>query len=603
MSDSLGLTGTIYGAGPDGSDDGSDNGSDVGPASTVFSHMLDQRGINKTTTFSSISTTSGRVDPNVQITALDPSGYAITTGTAAQLIPQLPALIKYNDGTETLLMLPDNTLLEFATTPQCAQFLQCSAAPTPQSFAGAVDNAYQQELGRVADPIGLSQRENFLASGHTEATMRLQLAQTPEAVADIQAIYQHELGRTADQAGLAANEDALAAAGGSLTSLETSIAASPEAAGDIQGMFQQELGRAADPAGLAGFQAVMASGGSLATVRSDIATSAEETSDVQALYQGLVGRDASPGELGATETQLANGTSLQTLRDAGSSSAEATSDISGFLQQVTGGSAAPQSVSEIQSALQQGVDLHTVEAIGSAATNPAQPSLWEGLVTEVEQVGAAALNALNPVAAAEAAEPLTAGGTKVDVNWLIAQEDVALATNGFIPVGNDGDPLENSGVTIGYGVDLEGKTEAGLKADGVDADTLRLLLPYLGLKTYEAAAALQDNPLTLTADQATQLTQAVLNENIQHVAGIYDAATDPGTFEALPADTQTAIADIGYQYYSLPKTAPVYWSYITTGQWSAAVGDLNNFGDESEGRRQREARLIQQDIDAGTLPQ
>ena len=593
--------------------------------------------------------TSGRVDPNVQLTALDPSGYAITTGTAAQLIPQLPALINYNDGIETLLMLPNNTLLQFANTPQCAQFLQRSTAPTPQSFAGAVNTAYQQELGRAADTVGLSQRENFLAAGHTEAAMRLQLAQTPEAVAAIQAIYQRELGRSADQAGLAANEDALAATGGSLSSLATSIAASPEAAGDIQSMFQQELGRAAspaeiaayesalaggsslsterssiaqsteaagvigniyeqefgraaDPAGLAGFQAVMASGGSLATVRSDIAASPEAASDIQALYQGLVGRDASTSELSATETQLASGTSLQALRDAGSSSTETTSDVDAFLQQVAGGPAAPQSVSEIQSALQQGVTLHTVEAVGSAATNPGQPSFWDGLVAEVEHLGAAAINTLNPVAAAEAAEPLNASGTKVDVNWLIAREDVTLRTTGIVPEDKNGDPLDSSGVTIGYGVDLGGKTVAGLKADGVDADTLQIITPYLGLKGYIAEATLEDSPLTLTVDQATQLTQAALNENIQHVAKLYDAATDPGDFASLPGNTHTAIANLGYQYYDLPDKAPNFWSYITTGQWTEAVDELNNFGDNYGPRRQLEADLIKKDIDAGTLP-
>ena len=47
MGDSLSLSGTVYGGGPDGYTDGSDNGSDVGAASTVFTQMLNQRGINQ----------------------------------------------------------------------------------------------------------------------------------------------------------------------------------------------------------------------------------------------------------------------------------------------------------------------------------------------------------------------------------------------------------------------------------------------------------------------------------------------------------------------------------------------------------------------------
>jgi hypothetical protein len=45
-----------------------------------------------------------------------------------------------------------------------------------------------------------------------------------------------------------------------------------------------------------------------------------------------------------------------------------------------------------------------------------------------------------------------------------------------------------------------------------------------------------------------------------------------------------------------------YWNQVTHGEWTAAVQNLNDFGDAYPTRRALEANLIQGDINSGKLP-
>jgi GH24 family phage-related lysozyme (muramidase) len=93
---------------------------------------------------------------------------------------------------------------------------------------------------------------------------------------------------------------------------------------------------------------------------------------------------------------------------------------------------------------------------------------------------------------------------------------------------------------------------------------------------------------------------------IQKLAATYNADEQTGqTFYELPAGVQTAITDLAYQYgdgTNLATRTPTYWNDVITGDWSAAVNELNNFGDHFPTRRGLEAKLIQNDIDAGAVP-
>ena len=85
----------------------------------------------------------------------------------------------------------------------------------------------------------------------------------------------------------------------------------------------------------------------------------------------------------------------------------------------------------------------------------------------------------------------------------------------YVPM-EDGKPLDNSGVTIGKGVDLGQKTPEELAAMGVDPATIAMLRPFFRLRgraAVDALRAAQDAGMTvrLTDPQLANLDNSVLN--------------------------------------------------------------------------------------------
>src|SRR5262249_13926560 len=108
-----------------------------------------------------------------------------------------------------------------------------------------VNHAYQQILGRQADPVGLNTFVQFLANGGAVEQLKAMLASSQEYVTDAVAqdrtaglatsnqqfvdfLFQKALGRTADAGGLVSFTTALAN-GSSSSSVAQSIISSPEA--------------------------------------------------------------------------------------------------------------------------------------------------------------------------------------------------------------------------------------------------------------------------------------------------------------------------------------------------------------------------------------
>lgn len=183
----------------------------------------------------------------------------------------------------------------------------------------------------------------------------------------------------------------------------------------------------------------------------------------------------------------------------------------------------------------------------------------------------------------------------------IADNEGGQYLQGYVP-NRGGQPIGSSGVTIATGVDLGGRTDDSLRDMGIDDALVAQLHPYLGLKGDQAAGYLQQHPLEITADQASQLDNAAINAIAGRLQQLYDddSAID---FWTLPENTQTAIADLAYQYGpNLPSATPIFWSEITQGQWQMAVGELYDFHDPYGPRRAAEGALIQSDIDHHLLP-
>jgi len=138
--------------------------------------------------------------------------------------------------------------------------------------------------------------------------------------------------------------------------------------------------------------------------------------------------------------------------------------------------------------------------------------------------------------------------------------------NGYVPR-RDGKPAENSGVTIGAGVDLGHQTEAGLRALNVDREVLEKVKPYLGRIREDADQYLKRNPLTLSREDAVGLTDRVHDGIIGDMARRYNRASEFDFYD-LPSDAQTVIADVAIQYGpDMKKKTPKFWRFVTDGEW------------------------------------
>jgi LysM repeat protein len=121
----------------------------------------------------------------------------------------------------------------------------------------------------------------------------------------------------------------------------------------------------------------------------------------------------------------------------------------------------------------------------------------------------------------------------------------------YVPM-EGGKPLDNSGVTIGKGVDLGQQTPEKLAEIGVDRATIELLRPFFGLKGRDAVAALkaaQDAGMTvrLTDPQLANLDNSVL----KGYAGSFQKEFERKvgfSFDELNENQQMALTSLAFQY-------------------------------------------------------
>ena len=81
-----------------------------------------------------------------------------------------------------------------------------------------------------------------------------------------------------------------------------------------------------------------------------------------------------------------------------------------------------------------------------------------------------------------------------------------------------------SGVTIGNGIDLKEKNRGYFEDMDVPANIIDKLQPYFGLQGQNAQNALNQNPLSLTEDEACQLSNRVIAYEVNRVKTLYNTA-------------------------------------------------------------------------------
>lgn len=147
-----------------------------------------------------------------------------------------------------------------------------------------------------------------------------------------------------------------------------------------------------------------------------------------------------------------------------------------------------------------------------------------------------------------------------------------------------------SGVTIADGFDLGHQNRNSLEALHLPNSIILKLVPYFGLQREKAKEKLSDKPLDLSTNEL-----AIINEKLRKYLPLklekeFNARSN-FKFRNLPKEAQTVIYSVYHQYGNLNRT-PLFFGYVTTKNWKAAVDELNDFKDDYSTRRRKEARLL-----------
>ena len=115
--------------------------------------------------------------------------------------------------------------------------------------------------------------------------------------------------------------------------------------------------------------------------------------------------------------------------------------------------------------------------------------------------------------------------TKSDIDWaLIEKFEGAGVLKGYVPGGGSG--AGKSGVTIATGVDIGQMSNLDfLRSQGVPAETLAKLQPYVGLRGDAAFQALSKRPLLITKAESDLLDTAAFRMCVEPYETYYNKAT------------------------------------------------------------------------------
>ena len=176
---------------------------------------------------------------------------------------------------------------------------------------------------------------------------------------------------------------------------------------------------------------------------------------------------------------------------------------------------------------------------------------------------------------------------KVDWNFISELEGKAVDT-AYVP-------SDNSGVTIGTGVDLKMKNAEFLETLEVPLDIIEVLEPYFGLKGDEAKKYIKDNPLVLSAVDVKILDESIQKYHANKIKSDYEK--DSGkSWSALTSNQQTVITSVGFQYGNMKHKTPNFWNGVISNDWNAVTNELLDFGDDYKTRRKKEAKLLNSKI-------
>jgi VCBS repeat-containing protein len=180
-----------------------------------------------------------------------------------------------------------------------------------QSNTDFVDQIYQTALHRAPDAAGLASWVNALDQGASKADVLLDIANSPEHIADLQGVF------------------------------NTGVFAANQSDAEVARLYQGILGHAPDSEGFTFFETAVDQGTTLTQVANDMLASSQylnahagqtDTAFIESLYSNALGRQADQAGLTAWTNALANGTSHATVAIDISESPEAQHHLVGQIE-------------------------------------------------------------------------------------------------------------------------------------------------------------------------------------------------------------------------------------------------------------------------------
>ena len=179
---------------------------------------------------------------------------------------------------------------------------------------------------------------------------------------------------------------------------------------------------------------------------------------------------------------------------------------------------------------------------------------------------------------------------ELQVNMEFLRMSEGFETEGYVPRSGE-QVLDSSGVTIGTGLDLGTKNIDYFK-DFENKETLKKMEAYFGMQGQEAYDFEQENPLSLTREEAVEVDNFVKGRELESIENSFLALTGK-ELSSMPPRLQTVIADLQFQYGSNYNRTPKFREIIKdiaedpqdAQSYMPLMSELRDFGDKYDTRR------------------
>ena len=172
------------------------------------------------------------------------------------------------------------------------------------------------------------------------------------------------------------------------------------------------------------------------------------------------------------------------------------------------------------------------------------------------------------------------------VDWdKIKEFEGGSQASGYVPQAG------KSGVTIGAGLDVGQRQNL----EGLPEDIQQKLQPFVGLRNESATRKLAaSGGIELSPEQVETVDSFAKKETEDKLRSYWEKNSDI-PFDSLTPAQKTVLTSVTHQYGNLANT-PRFANYAIKGQWPKVMNELRNFKDDYSTRRNKEADILQQDL-------